>query len=299
MNFAQLYGAVEDIIKIPGGSKRDIAKHVVNMAYLEILHADDVYPLYWLRKLIDNLRTYAPLTITSITAATPPVVTVSSLPANLDNHLISIHGVSGMLEVNGRLFLIDDSNTGAKTFELQDLTATDIVGASYTAYTSGGSVLHRGMIVSDIESILSMTFFDRTSSTPYDPVDIVLPDKFNDNWQENESRPDQVMLLKENQAGIEKNMLVWGPGADDNYGIRAWKMIPGVILSSDTDMPLLPTEYHYGIVAGAAMRLIENNVQVENAVIWPGIYQLTVAQLVTYNRKLWKTAERGEKPFGL
>jgi hypothetical protein len=298
MNFQNLYEAVEDIIKIPAGSKRDIAKHVVNMAYLEMLHADDQHPLFWLRRLVDNLVIRAPLTIAGITAATPPVVTVSSLSKNWDDNLVIIHGVSGMTEINARVFLVDDTNTVARTFELQDLTATDIVGASYTAYTSGGYVYHTGLKLSSgsIDKLLEMHVFDPSDSTEYDPLELVLPEKFEGEWSENDSRPDKAMLMKENQSGTETNFLFWN-SSDDNYGIRLWKTIPGVVLSATTDIPLLPTEYHYGIVAGAAMRLIENNVQVENAVIWPGIYKVTVEQLISHNRRLWKQHESGRTPF--
>jgi len=79
------------------------------------------------------------VTITAITAATPPVVTYTGTdPSNGDR--IYIEDVAGMTEVNGRYFRIADVNTGSNTLELTDeTTGDDIVGAGYTAYTSGGT----------------------------------------------------------------------------------------------------------------------------------------------------------------
>lgn len=79
------------------------------------------------------------VTITAITAATPPVVTYTGTdPSNGDR--IYIEDVEGMTEVNGRYFRIANIDTGANTLELTDETTGDnIVGAGYTAYTSGGT----------------------------------------------------------------------------------------------------------------------------------------------------------------
>ena len=75
--------------------------------------------------------------ISDITSATPPVVTASSHGlTNVDE--VEIQGVSGMTEVNNLRFKV--SNKTANTFEIQDLSRVDIVGAGYTAYSSGGTV---------------------------------------------------------------------------------------------------------------------------------------------------------------
>lgn len=76
-------------------------------------------------------------TITGITAATPPVVTSAGHGyANGDE--VYIASVAGMTQVNGRRFLV--AGVTANTFQLNDqVTNTAIVGAGYTAYSSGGT----------------------------------------------------------------------------------------------------------------------------------------------------------------
>jgi hypothetical protein len=76
-------------------------------------------------------------TITAITTASPPVVTSASHGLS-DGEEILIKDVVGMTDVNDIWFIIDDK--ADDTLELQDLTATDIVGAAYDDYTSGGYI---------------------------------------------------------------------------------------------------------------------------------------------------------------
>ena len=77
-------------------------------------------------------------TITGITAATPPVVTSASHGFS-DGDTVIIEDVVGMTEVNGVKFKVASGATN--TFELTDHQDVDIVGASYTAYSSGGKVM--------------------------------------------------------------------------------------------------------------------------------------------------------------
>lgn len=74
--------------------------------------------------------TRANKTITGATAANPCVVTAASHGFS-DGDLIYISGVSGMTELNGTLYEIDNSTTN--TFEL-----VGVDSSAYTAYTSGG-----------------------------------------------------------------------------------------------------------------------------------------------------------------
>ena len=76
-------------------------------------------------------------TITGITAATPPVVT-SAGHGYSNGDEVYIASVVGMTQVNGRRFLA--AGVTANTFQLNDqVTNTAIVGAGYTAYSSGGT----------------------------------------------------------------------------------------------------------------------------------------------------------------
>lgn len=72
--------------------------------------------------------------ITDITAATPPVVTSASHGRSNGDRVL-IEGVVGMTEVRGFYTV---ANQTANTFELNDAFGNNIVGAGFTAYTSGG-----------------------------------------------------------------------------------------------------------------------------------------------------------------
>jgi hypothetical protein len=87
---------------------------------------------------VDSGLTYdAPLTITAATKANPVVITSASHGlSNGDKVLIS--GVKGMTELNGNSYLIANSTTN--TFELTDLSGTNIDGTSFSTYVSGGEV---------------------------------------------------------------------------------------------------------------------------------------------------------------
>jgi hypothetical protein len=69
-------------------------------------------------------------TITGITQADPAVVSAAS-HGFLDGQFVYIYDVSGMTEVNQRVYEV--ANKAAGTFELLDMDSTD-----WTAYTSGG-----------------------------------------------------------------------------------------------------------------------------------------------------------------
>lgn len=69
-------------------------------------------------------------TITNITQAAPPVVSATAHGFS-DGHLVYIYDVSGMTEVNQRIYKVTASSTNA--FSLLDMD-----GTPWTAYTSGG-----------------------------------------------------------------------------------------------------------------------------------------------------------------
>lgn len=80
----------------------------------------------------------SPVTITGATAATPPVITAVAHGFS-NGDWVQISGIGGMTELNGRTFEVANKTTD--TFELVDVvTGASLVGAGYTAYTSGGTV---------------------------------------------------------------------------------------------------------------------------------------------------------------
>lgn len=72
-----------------------------------------------------------PLTITAITSANPAVVT-STAHGLTDGDVVKIAAVVGMTEVNGEMFVVNQ--TGVNTFELIGADST-----GYAAYVSGGT----------------------------------------------------------------------------------------------------------------------------------------------------------------
>lgn len=75
------------------------------------------------------------LTITGITAADPPVVSVASHPYETGN-LIYISDVSGMTEVNVKVFEITKIDAGS-------FSLIGVDGTKYTAYVSGGKCIRK------------------------------------------------------------------------------------------------------------------------------------------------------------
>jgi len=74
--------------------------------------------------------------ITAITKANPAVVTSSSHGFE-NGEEVFISGVVGMTEVNSQNFKIANKTTN--TFELQDMSSTNVNSSSFTTYASGGT----------------------------------------------------------------------------------------------------------------------------------------------------------------
>lgn len=89
-------------------------------------------------------------TITAISAADPPVVTSAS-HGLANGTVVKISGVSGMVEVNNRAFVVASSLTNS--FELKG-----VKGAGYTAYTSGG--VANSITLTDIAEVTNISGLD-------------------------------------------------------------------------------------------------------------------------------------------
>ena len=83
--------------------------------------------------------------------------------------------------------------------------------------------------------------------------------------------------------------------------LRYWLEKRPARLTADANVPLLPPIFHHAIVAGTITRLAESNVQVENQVVWPGVYQMQLRAIVAHNRRHWEMIEAqartAEKPY--
>lgn len=84
--------------------------------------------------------------ITNVTQADPAVVTVSSWPADgdgtnlADGDQITIASITGMTELNGNVYTIDDASVTGLTLSLDNSAGSaNIDSTGYTAYSTGGT----------------------------------------------------------------------------------------------------------------------------------------------------------------
>jgi len=89
----------------------------------------------------------AVLTVSGITAANPPVVTVGSTSTMTTGDVVRIHGVVGMTEVNNNDYKATVINS--TTFSLQNMDGENVDGTGFTSYSSGGYVSDLSINVSD------------------------------------------------------------------------------------------------------------------------------------------------------
>ena len=302
LTFKELYERVNRGISAPKGSMQTFVKNVINMVYLnEILVSDDLHPFFWLVDFDDSLASVAPATITAITKADPGVFTTDAAHGLVAGDIISIYGIVGMTELNNRTFKLASADT-ATTLELEDLDSVDEINTtSLTTYVSGGTIHHRGLTLAttgkSVQRILKYPkWVDEDIMEPISIEDIEKKDKLDDNTARPEFYQHRKSYLND---GTEINQLLWFYGADAAYDLRYWFERRPTRLSATTDVPLLPPQFHDIIVSGAMTRLAENQVQVENAVIWPGLYGAQITQLKAFNRKWWKENQDLGKPYML
>ena len=292
--FSSIYAAVEGAVK-KSASIRDYIKAVINMVYLsEVMDADDLYPLFWMRKMDDSLAAVAPMTITGISAADPGVITVSAVHGLSTSDVVSVYGITvGPTGLNNRTFKVN-SVPATTTLSLIDLGGVDAIDTTLlTAWVSGGTIVHRGRLLNtsgiDVESVLQCAWHGYRPMTEITPEEAEEKSKY---WDSQSSRPERYLHHKiYTAAGAESNYLLWYPGADAAYDLRYWALTRAARLSADGDVPLLPPKFHDILVSGAITRLIESNVQVENAVVWPQLYKMQLKNLVSYNRKYYTQHE--------
>ena len=303
LTFSDIYGAIERAVKQLKGSQETLIKEMANMAYFEMLSSETLYPFFWLRDFDDTLYALAPSTISGITQADPAVLTTSSAHGLSVGDIVSIYNITGMTELNNRTYKVATVPT-TTTLTLIDLDGSDAIDSSgYTAYSSGGNLVHRGLTLAttgkNVERIISAKFHGYNKKLKeITPDELEAETKW---WDDNTSRPLRYLHRKTYALadGTETNQLLWFPGSDAAYDFRYWFENRVSPMSNDTDVPQMPPRFHYGIVAGTVTRLIEMNVQVENAVVWPGIYKATIEGLRKFNRKFYQDHDVAfrEKPF--
>lgn len=306
MTFEDLQNEVARAIGDSGVAKRDLIKHAINQVYLtELLNCDDLYPLHWLHQYFE-WKLHAPKTITGITQANPGVITAAA-HGFLGNEIILLWDIGGMVELNHdnaassplhAFFYVNRIN--ANTFSLYDQDGQEVDTTSYTAYTSGGTINHHGIMASACKEITDIGLYDGNPLTPIDWKTFMLdPGRF---FDKTTSTPEWYLPINffDGDGGEYMEILTF-PAAQQEEIAYFGRVVRADKLDANSDVPLLPFEFHPAIVSGAVTRLAENNVQVENAVIWPGLYGAQIEALKSHNRKWWDRQEnrRDQKPYGL
>ena len=287
---------------MPKGGKTTLAKDIINQVYLnEILVCDDLFPLFWLIDYEDTLASVAPATITGITKADPGVLTTDAVHKLVAGDIVSFYNIVGMIELNNRMLRVK-SAPSTSTIDVIDLDSADAINTTnYTTYVSGGVIHHRGLTLATTGKNVQRIIEDPkwVGEGVLKPINIKDIEK--GEWlSDSTARPVKYQHRKSYSAlGVETNQLLWFYGADAAYDLRYWFEKRAARLSGTTDVPLLPPQFHDSIIAGALTRLAENNVQVENAVIWPGIYKMQLDAIRSFNRKWWKEQEDLGTPYML
>ena len=287
--YSDIYGDVCRAMGDLSQSRVDEVKAVVNMVYLdEICACDPLHPLYWLLDLIDDVSTKDSATVTGITKADPGVVTAAS-HGFADGNIVQFGTVTGMTELSKRIAVVTSKTDD--TFQLYDLYGSKISTSAYTAAGTAATVYHRGVTLSkNFRSLVSFNF--RDYSIPLTPIGFEELEK-NTGWWDTDSTSKPTRYLHKpymTTAGSENHRLLWFTLPDDNYYARIWGERVPSRLSSDADVPVLPARFHDAIVSGSVARLVQYDgaVQVENAVIWPGLYKMQVDAIKSENRSWWQ-----------
>jgi len=293
LTFENIYQAVMKAVSDSNYTRTDEVKAVCNMIYLsEINQCDDLYPLFWLLDQdTSSKKSKVRAAITGITAATPPVVSSAS-HGFVDGDVITIYGAVGMTDVNGQTYVVKKDSANA--YHLHDFAGADVVGAGFTAWSSGGYAYHRGVTLTDCQSVYKANWHGYDNGmTPIGPGEVEEQAAW---MSENTSRPTRYMHRKVfTAAGAQEDYLLWYPAADAEYNLRAWLEKHVARLSVASDVPIGPVQVGDAIIAGSVMRLGQNAVQVEAGVVWPSIYQSNLTAIRTLNRKWWQQFKQNER----
>lgn len=297
LSFADIYGTVKRMVTdFKDGNRDTELKALINMVYLdEVMVCDDLYPMSWLMDEIDNVKTKSSSTITGISKANPGVVTTAHTFVAGD--IVQIDDVVGMTEVNHRTFVVGTVVAGT-SFQLLDLAGTNVNTTSYTAWSSGGTVYHRGITLSKAFSRVE-AFNWHGYNKELDPISIKEMSGFA-GWTDptNSSKPTRFLHKPYySTSGTKTDRLMWYPLPDSTtYEARIWGELDVSPMSDDAHVPQLPFRFHNAIISGTIARLLEyGEVQIENAVIWPGLYKLQLEAMKSYNRKWWQSFKKDQR----
>lgn len=284
MNFETIRNHVCRLIGDLKKARADEVNAVINMVYLnEVMNADPMRPLYFLRYLDDSIFSKAAGTISSISVASTAVMTLAA-DTFATGDIVTLYNVTGMTQLSNRTVRL--TRTASGVYNLATLDGTAINSSSWSAGT-GGTAHHRGVVLSNnTKGIISANWIGY--NTPLVPVSEREAESNTSFWDATKSRPTLFQHVQHfNAAGTETEILLWFCCSDTAYHMRLWHEFRPPVLSADSDVPYLPPQFHYAIIAGAVTRLGENKTQVDAGVVWPQLYARQIQYIVDYNRILW------------
>ena len=301
LTFATLY---QDCCRLIGdiSQKRvNEIKSVINAVYLdELLNVDELRPMFWLKRFDDSILMKLSDTAVSISNANPAVM-VTAQDIYATNDIVTLYNMALIPQLSNRTFLL--TRTAASTYTLSDIYSNPINTVGISGAVSGyqqigqvNAVQHRGILTAaPIRQILQMNLVGFINQL--EPISEHDLERSITWWSNSKTRPLHYNHIKAfTNAGIETNVLLWFNCNDQAYGVRMWYETRPTLLVNDSDVPLLPPQFHAAIEAGVVTRLGENKAQVEAGVVWPQLYKAQCDALRSYNRKLWADYEkrRGE-----
>lgn len=311
LTFDDIKARVARAIKDPQERHETIIGEMVNMVYLtEVLQADELKPLHWLHHMVRR-KFHARMSVTNITGADPGVVTVDAAHGFQGGEIISFFSISGMTELNWDymtddvdmhgfgLYMVGTTIPSDTTFQIYDLLGNSFDTSGLTAYASGGYVHHHGWDGNQVQGVTSVGVWDGTPLSPISWEEIMRdPEHYIDS---STSTPERYLFYKLFYNTGEYSHLLTFPAAQENDIALIMCDTRVDPLSADTDVPLLPYQFHPMLVAGTITRMAETGIQVETPQLWPVLYAQQTQALVNRNQRWWRQHEAQEdvKPYGL
>lgn len=289
LTFAALYADCCRLIGDLKQSRLNEVKAVINSVYLdELLNADEMRPLYWLMTMDDSIVMKLSDTVVSISKASPSVM-VTAADVYATDDIVSLYEISGMTELDNRTVRL--TRTAASTYTLADMYGSAVNSTNYGSAGTGGKIQHRGVAATlAIRQIIGAGLAGYNNQLiPVSGNELEFSTAW---WGSNKSRPLRYQFVKAfTNAGGQTNIILWFSCNDAAYRMRLWYEAAPSMLVNDSDVPLLPPQFHAAIESGVVARLGENKAQVEAGVIWPQLYKMQCDALKAYNRRLWKNYE--------
>lgn len=293
---------IENLIDDDATETRTVIDQVINNVYkrlmAEVVKKSSVFPR-WLVDFDDTLACKAPSSISAITAADPGVITTTAAHGLVAGDIISIYNIVGMTELNQRTFRVNTTPL-TTTLTLIDLDATDAIDTSgYTAYSSGGDIVHRGVALAttgkNVERIRTVVIPEedhklKAISEKELAEKTVL-------WDESTQRPSRYYHRKQYAAaGTELNQLLWFYGADQAYNLRYFFEKRISPLSGSSDVPILPPWSHPALIYGSLVELQMFDIRVRVGP-WTQLYESLKDDLIAFANSF--VTDSDIQPWGL